>query len=95
MFNKKNKEENKLALAIDVLTQQLEAADPGSEQQSNIAKSIEVLKKAQSHEKDKSISPDVALTVGGNLAGIIAILSFERVNVIATKALGFVLKSKI
>lgn len=92
---KKNKEQSKLDIAIDELTRQLEASEPGSEVQTNIAKSIEVLKKAQSHEKDKSISPDVALTVGGNLAGIVAILSFEKLNVITSKAIGFVLKSKI
>lgn len=42
--------------------------------------------------KPKSISPDVVLTVAGNLVGILAILHFERVNVITSKALGFVLK---
>lgn len=43
-------------------------------------------------EKPKSISPDAVLAAAVNLAGILAILHHERVNVIASKALGFVMK---
>lgn len=40
----------------------------------------------------QSVSPDTIAMIVGNLAGIGLILSYERVNVIASKAVGFVLK---
>ena len=41
------------------------------------------------------ISPDTLLVVAGNLAGILLILKFEKLDVIATKAIGFVLKGRV
>lgn len=52
------------------------------------------LKKTDNNQS-KEISPDVALGVAGNLAGILLILNFEKLNVISSKALGFVLKTKL
>lgn len=43
-------------------------------------------------EKPQRITPDALLAAGVNLAGILAILHHERVNVIASKALSFVTK---
>lgn len=44
-------------------------------------------------EKQDKFSKDQMLAVAGNLAGIIAILGYERVHVISSKALGFVMKA--
>ena len=41
------------------------------------------------------ISPDTMLVVAGNLAGILLILKFEKLDIIATKAIGFVLKGRV
>lgn len=41
-------------------------------------------------EKTSSVSKDALLTVGGNLLGIFMIIKHENVNVITSKALGFV-----
>ena len=41
------------------------------------------------------ISPDTLLVVVGNLAGILLILKFEKLDVIATKAIGFVIKGRV
>lgn len=41
------------------------------------------------------VSRDVRASIAANLAGIVLILSHERVNVITTKALGFVHKTKV
>lgn len=57
---------------------------------------LDKLKKMQTPAKEKrQISMDTLLTVGANLAGIALILGFEKANVVTSKALGFVLKSKI
>ena len=42
----------------------------------------------------KPVSSDTLAVVGGNLAGIVLILSHERAHVIGSKALQFVLKLK-
>jgi predicted nucleic-acid-binding protein len=46
-------------------------------------------------KKKIKFSPDTLLAVAGNLVGIVAILGFEKANVVTSKALGFVTKTKI
>ena len=55
-------------------------------------KNLAELMKIRESNRPKSISPDALLAAGVNLAGILAILHHERMNVIASKALGFVMK---
>lgn len=43
-------------------------------------------------KRSQKVSPDVLATVGGNLAGILLILNYERVGIVTSKALGFVQK---
>ena len=50
------------------------------------------LMKVRDTNRPKSVSPDALLAAAVNLAGILAILHHERVNVITSKALGFVMK---
>lgn len=40
-------------------------------------------------------TPDTLLVVGGNLIGILLILNFEKMDIIRSKALGFVLKGRV
>lgn len=57
---------------------------------------VERLDKLRKKEEPrKKLSPDTALVVAGNLLGIIAILGYEQGHVIATKALGFVIKGRV
>ena len=44
---------------------------------------------------DWKISPDTILIVGANLLGILLILNHERLDIISTKALGFVIKGRV
>lgn len=46
-------------------------------------------------KKKIKFSPDALLAIAGNLGGIVAILVFEKANVITSKGLGFVMKSKL
>jgi hypothetical protein len=45
-------------------------------------------------EQPKTLSKETMLTVAANLIGIILILKHENVNVITSKALGFVLRAR-
>lgn len=40
-------------------------------------------------------TPDTLLVVGGNLLGILMILNFERLDIVRSKALSFVLKGRV
>ena len=46
-------------------------------------------------KRDWKISPDTLLIVGGNLAGILLILNFEKMDIIRSKAISFVLKGRV
>lgn len=41
------------------------------------------------------ITPDTILIVGGNLAGILLVLNFEKMDIIRSKAISMVLKGKL
>ena len=45
-------------------------------------------------QKSRPVSKDTLATIGGNLLGILMIIKHERVNVITSKALGFVIRSR-
>ena len=42
-----------------------------------------------------TVTPDTLLVVGGNLAGILLILNFEKFDLVRSKALSFVLKGRV
>jgi hypothetical protein len=45
-------------------------------------------------ERKPSVSRETMLTVGANLLGILMIIRHEHVNVITSKALGFVIRTR-
>lgn len=60
----------------------------------------EVLKRSlEEYEKlskrDWKVSPDTLLVVAGNLMGILLILNFEKMDIIRSKAIGFILKGRV
>lgn len=82
--------------AIEQVASEMKYEEPGTEKFAALAQQLDQLYKTKKNVVEKPLfSPDILLTVGGNLLGIGLILSYERVNVIATKALGFVLKNRI
>jgi hypothetical protein len=52
------------------------------------------LKKVEQKSRKFGISPDTLAVVGANIVGIVAVLYHERVNVITSKALGFIIKAR-
>ena len=96
MFKKKNAAETNLQELIDTAQTQLFACDVDSPEYDKIFTKLEGLYKLHSHQKATSrISPDVAATILANLFGIIVILNHERLHVVTSKALSFVMKTKI
>lgn len=56
---------------------------------------VELYEKRQKIGDKPKISPDTIAIIAGNLLGIGLILSYEKLNVITTKALGFVLRGRV
>jgi hypothetical protein len=97
MFGFKTQEDPvELTVAIRESLDELRAHNADSEEYAKIMSQLERLYALKIPEKDKKrVSPDTVLAVVGNLAGIVMILNYERVHVVASKALGFVLKAKV
>lgn len=94
MFTLK-KEPTKLEKAIDELVDELDTVTGDSDEYTKMVENLVKLTKIASEKTHINISPDTVLAVVGNLAGILLILNYEEINVVASKALGFVTKPRI
>lgn len=73
----------------------LKSANVDSEEYAKTLAMVERLHKmADKNEPSSSVSKETLVTVGANLLGIFMILKHENVNVITSKALGFVLRAR-
>ena len=93
-MSKMDKRSN-LEKEIDNVLGRMSELDPDSKEYSAMASNLERLFSAKSKEKDRKISPDTLAVIAGNLLGIGLILTYEKLNVITTKALGFVIKGRV
>lgn len=94
MFTNKNKDKSELEKTIADLHAEMATVDGNSAQYTEMVKNLAGLYKIRAeHDAPRRISPDTALLVAGNLAGILMIVGHERANVVTSKALGFVLKA--
>ena len=101
MFSLKREtpEPTKLDERINDLIDSLAGFEDGSEEQAAAITALKTLTELRAMERQTmrrpSVSPDVLVSAVASLAGIIAILSFEKANVVTSKALSFVPKPKI
>ncbi len=95
MIIKKKIVQTPLDQEIDVAIKQLQGTPLTDETYEIMAKNLILLYKAKAETERGHISKETLLTVGGNLAGILLILNYEKFNVISSKALSFILKPKI
>lgn len=93
MFTKKQSDTDiALDLATAMAIQEMSGFEITDENYAVAKKHVVDLMKLREANKPKQLSPDVVLTAAVNLAGILAILHHERVHVVTSKALGFVMK---
>lgn len=98
MFNRRKPEEKSgLDETIDYVQEKLLTMDPDSEEFAKTLDQYDKLQKIKSSERkdEDRLSKDVLVTVAANIVGIVAILSYEHVHPVTSKALGFVLKTKV
>ena len=94
MFKKKSDTEATVKDLITHVNTQTLQYDYETEQFDLGVKQLERLHKLLPDNKGKRVSADAALAVAGNLLGIVLILTHEQTRPIATKALGFVTKTR-
>lgn len=84
---------------VHSLLTKLSTMDSASEEYGKVLRHLETLQTCLTDEKkvksEYVISPDTIAIIAGNLLGIALILSFEKANVLTTKAIGFVLRGRV
>lgn len=76
---------------LDLKMRELEGREDETQDERDHKKSELEFKIAEAKKPDR-VSKDALVAAGASIAGILMIISYEKVNVIASKALGFVLK---
>ena len=96
-MNNKNSDDKPANLqeVIDHVQTQMLSYDADSEEFKVMADQLDKLYSMKTSNKSTRVSGDALVAVAGNLLGIGLILSYERVHVVTSKALGFVMKSKL
>ena len=96
MFNSREQSNNQrlIEVELDRTLIQLKAERVTDEEYAKTLSLVERLHKMLDKEKPASVSKDTMLTVAANLVGIILILKHEHVNVISSKALGFIMRPR-
>ena len=89
---KPNPNEVELEKSIAAALEDLQGYPAKSAEHAAILEQLIKLIALRSTPKKTAISKDKLLEVGGSLAGILLILNYERVGVVASKAIGFVKK---
>jgi hypothetical protein len=93
-MSKTQNDPSHLEKVIDNTLTKLEDHDPTSDEFAIVVDQLTKLNQLLP-TKEPWVKPEVLITAGANLAGILAILNFEKFNVITTKAIGFVVKSRL
>ena len=93
LFTKKSETDLRFEAEINGLLTQMRGKDPGTpEYQAQLKALKKLIKMRDSSKNARKISPDTLAIVLGNLAGVLVIVSYEKHNIVTSKALTFVQK---
>jgi hypothetical protein len=94
MFTR-NKEKSLLETAHDQAIVKLGQMQPGTKEYEAQLKTVESLHTLLTKDKiSRRVSPDTLALVAANIFGILWITRYERENVVTSKALGFIQKTR-
>lgn len=88
-----NKDEN-LQKEIDRVLTLMSNANPISTEYADLTASLSKLYEFKESTSKNRLSKDTMAIVAGNLAGIMMIVGHEKLHVVTSKALGFVMKAR-
>lgn len=89
-----NGESSKLEQATEEVLDRMLGMDPEDEKYSTHLGHLERLTKMKTEHRHNKVSSDTVLVVLGNLFGILIIVAYEQKHILASKAMGFVGKTK-
>lgn len=89
----RRKSEIKLQLALDIAINNLLNCEPDTKEWKDCLDDVNTIGKLLG-DKPKPVDLNTVILSATNLAGILLIINHERLNVITTKALGFILKPR-
>lgn len=93
MFDLK-RERTLLDVTINGALSELNRHPVGSEEYMKVLECVTRLHQLKKDEKSSMVSKDTLANIGANLLGILMIIKHERVNVITSKALNFVIRTR-
>lgn len=83
-----------LTNAINDVFREMSSQSSDTEEYSKMVDQLSKLYSLKEIDAPKRINPDTLALVLGNLAGIVLIVGHERMNVVTSKAMNFVLKMR-
>lgn len=87
-------EPTKLDVAIMRLLEEMETYGPDSPEYPKMLSYLEKLNTVKTQTRRNKVDANTIAIVAGNLFGILIIVAYEQKNVMASKAVGFILKPK-
>lgn len=82
--------------AIDDLLAEMKITKKTSEEYQQLNSQLKMLTETQTNKKSSGVKlTEAGIVVGGNLAGILAIIHFEKLNVMTSKALSLIVRPKL
>lgn len=82
----------RIEVAINRVLLSMEASAPDSPEYEKLVDRLSELHALKVNNTKNGLSKDTLATIIANIAGILLILQYERVNIVGTKALAFVQK---
>lgn len=95
MLTRKTEEKTAVDERIEHLSELMSSMEVDSEEYAKAVKALETLYKIKRDESPTRVDANTKAIIAGNLAGIALILNYERLHVVSSKALGFIIKSKV
>ena len=94
MTNRNSDKPATLQELIDLVQTQMLLEGADSDKFQEMSEQLEKLYAMKKSNRSSRVSPDALVAVAGNLLGIGLILQHERLHVVTSKALSFVMKTK-
>lgn len=91
MFTRRSKSDELLEREIEMMLRHMAVIGVDSEEYDAAIRYLETLYTLKG-KKPSSVSKDTMAMIGGNLLGILMILKHERMDIITSKALNFVIR---
>lgn len=87
--------QSSLEKEIEEVIIRLSVMDKSSDEYTTVVENLEKLYKAKSYDSSSQVSADTMALIAGNLLGLSLILGYERIGIITSKAINFVLRGRV